>query len=159
MTIAAHGHHQHRIHVMTRFRGQVLSRAAVLLAVSAVTWALPAREGTHGVDAPVRWLGSALTEAQVLPALVVLLALVGVGYVWQRVRPADMGALAWVVAGGALGFVSLALVVAVGSGEGPVYWWLGVGVVVTSMTLQVLAVLAGHGLAVLAARRHETTPD
>jgi len=154
MTIAAHDHHHH-IHVMTRFRGQVLSRAGVLLAASALTWAMPGREGTHGVDAPARWLGSAVTEAQPVAGLLVLLALVAAGYAWQRLRPADMGALAWVVAGGVLAFVSLALVVAVGSGEGPVYWWLGVGVVVTSMTLQVLAALAGHALAVLAARRHE----
>ncbi|MBC9225389.1 hypothetical protein GL325_03545 [Aeromicrobium sp. 636] len=154
MTIAAHGHHHH-FHVMTRYRGQVLCRAAVLLTASAATWVLPGREGAHGVDAPARWLGSAVTEAHPAVGVVVLLALVAAGYAWQRVRPADMGALAWVVAGGALAFVSLALVVTAGSGEGPVYWWLGVGVVVTSMTLQVLAALAGHGLAVLAARRRE----
>jgi len=154
MAIVAHGH---EIHVMTRFRGQVLSRAAVLLAASALTWLLPARAGAHHVDLPARWLGGAVTEVRPVAAAVLLSALVATGYAWQRVRPADMGALAWVVAGGVLGFVSLALVLLVGAGEGPVYWWLGAGVVVTSMTLLVLAALAGHALAVMVARRREPT--
>lgn len=150
MAIVAHGH---EIHVMTRFRGQVLSRAAVLLSASALTWLLPERAAAHHVDAPARWLGGAVTEVHPAAAAVLLLALVAAGFTWQRVRPADMGALAWVVAGGALGFVSLALVLLVGAGEGPVYWWLGAGVVITSMTLMVLAALAGHALAVVVARR------
>ncbi|GAA3529067.1 hypothetical protein AFL01nite_01640 [Aeromicrobium flavum] len=150
MAIVAHGH---EIHVMTRFRGQLLSRAAVLLAASALTWLLPERAGAQHVDAPSRWIGGAVTEVHPAAAGALLLTLVAAGFGWQRVRPADMGALAWVVAGGVLGFVSLALVLLVGSGEGPVYWWLGAGVVVTSMTLQVLAALAGHALAVAVARR------
>ncbi|MFH7324647.1 hypothetical protein [Aeromicrobium sp. JJY06] len=150
MAIVAHGHH---IHVMTRFRGQVLSRAAVLLLASAVTWLVPDRAGAHGIDAPATWLGSALTEILWPAAAVLLVVLAVVGWAWQRGRPADMGALAWVVAGGALGFVSLAIVLVSGLGEGPVYWWLGSAVVITSMTLQVLAALAGHGIAVLQARR------
>lgn len=155
MAIVAHGHH---IHVMTRFRGQVLSRAALLLLASAATWILPVRDGAHGVDAPSRWLGSALTEISPWFAGALLLVLAAAGYAWQRVRPADMGALAWVVAGGVLGFVSLALVLLAGQGEGPVYWWLAAAVVVTSMALQVLAALAGHGLAVLQARREQPLP-
>lgn len=151
MAIVAHGHH---IHVMTRFRRQVLSRVAVLLVVSAVTWLVPERAGSHGVDAPASWLGSALTEISPGVAVLLLLVLVAAGYTWQRVHAADMGALAWVVAGGVLGFVSLALVLLSGAGEGPVYWWLAIAVVVTSMALQVLAALAGHGLAVLRSRRH-----
>ncbi len=150
MAIVAHGHH---IHLMTRFRGQVISRAAVLLLASVVTWALPVRSGAHGVDTPSAWMGSALTEVNVLAGCAVLMALAAVAYGWQRIRPADMGALAWVVAGGVLGFGSLGLVLLSGFGEGPVYWWLGVAVVVTSMALQAVAALAGHGLAVLAARR------
>jgi len=156
MAIVAHGHH---IHVMTRFRGQVLSRAALLLLATAVTWLLPIRDGAHGVGSPAAWLGSALTETWPWAGAALLLALVAAGYGWQRVRPADMGALAWVVAGGVLGLVSLALVLLSGRGEGPVYWWLATAVVVTSMALQVLAALVGHGVAVLQARRaqsHET---
>ena len=158
MAIVAHGH---QIHVMTRFRGQVLSRAGLLLAASAVTWLVPVRDGAHGVDTPSVWLGSALTEISPWIAAALLLALALAGYVWQRVRPADMGALAWVVAGGVLGFASLALVLLSGLGEGPVYWWLAVAVVVTSMALQVLAALAGHGVAVLQDRRaqgHQAHP-
>ena len=150
MAIVAHGHH---IHVMTRFRGQVISRAALLLLASAATWLLPAREGAHGIGTPSAWLGSALTEISPWAAAGLLLSLAVAGYVWQRVRPADMGALAWVVAGGVLAFVSLALVVLSGRGEGPVYWWLAVAVVVTSMALQVLAALAGHAIAVVQVRR------
>ncbi|MET1133786.1 MAG: hypothetical protein ABWX60_10240 [Aeromicrobium sp.] len=151
MAIVAHGHH---IHVMTRFRGQLVSRAALLLVASAATWLFPLRAGAHGVDAPSAWLGSALTEISPGSAAAVLLTLAVVGYAWQLARPADMGALAWVVAGGVLGFVSLALVLV--SGEGPVYWWLATAVVVTSMALQVLAVLVGHGIAVLQVRRSQT---
>ncbi|SKB09757.1 hypothetical protein SAMN06295964_2879 [Aeromicrobium choanae] len=150
MAIVAHGHH---IHVMTRFRRQVISRAALLLVASAATWLVPVRDDAHGVGAPSAWLGSALTEISAWIAVALLLSLVVAGYVWQRVRPADMGALAWVVAGGVLGFVSLALVLLSGLGEGPVYWWLATAVVVTSMALQVLAALAGHGIAVLQDRR------
>jgi hypothetical protein len=154
MANVAHGR---EIHVMTRFRGQVLSRAAVLLAASALTWLLPERAGAQHVDTPSRWLGGAVTEVHPAAAVLLLAALVATGHAWQRTRPADMGALAWVVAGGILGFVSLALVLLVGAGEGPVYWWLGAGVVVTSMTLMVLAALAGHALTVVVARRSAPT--
>lgn len=150
MASIVHGHH---IHLMTRFRRQVLSRALVLLGVSAITWMLPAGAGAHGVDTPARWLGSSLTEVNIVAGLALLICLTAVAHAWQVLRPADMGALAWVVAGGGLAFVSLALILLSGLGEGPVYWWLAAAVVVTSMALQVVAALIGHGLAVLSARR------
>ncbi len=149
MAIAAHGHH---IHVMTRFRAQVLSRAAVLLVAGLVSWQVPHRNASV-LDSSGAWLGSATIEVLPLAALALLLALVAVGFGWQRERPADMGALAWVVAGGVVAAASTALVVLDGMTEGPVYWWLGLGVMITSVALQVVAALVGHGLAVLAARR------
>lgn len=143
MAIVTHTHH---IHVMTRFRAQVMWRALALLAVGAVTWMLP-HETPGGVDRPIGWLGSILTEVSAVPALTLGIAIAMIAFVWQLARPADMGALAWVVAGGALALISLVLVLMVGSG--PVYWWLGIGVVVPSMALQVVAALIGHGAAVL----------
>ncbi|MFS0884700.1 hypothetical protein [Aeromicrobium sp. 179-A 4D2 NHS] len=149
MAMAAHGHH---IHVMTRFRVQVLSRAAVLLLAGVASWWLPMR-GTTVVDSPGVLLGSAAVEVHAAAALAFLLVLTIIGFVWQRERPADMGALAWVVAGGLLAAVTAAALVLTADTEGPMYWWLALGVAITSMTLQVLAALLGHGLAVLAARR------
>lgn len=146
--------HVPHVHVMTRFRAQAAWRALALLACSALTWVLPRSAGGGMVDAPSRWLGSALTELVPLAAVAVLLTLAVVAFWWQMRRPADMGALAWVVAGGILMMVSLALVMIVGSAAGPVYWWLGAAVAVTSMALQVLAALAGHGVATLVQRRH-----
>lgn len=150
MAVVAHGH---RFAVMTRFRRQVLARAGMLLVASALTWLIPTRSGTQTVDTPAAWLGSALTELRLVGALAVLVALGVVAYVWQRRRPAEMGALAWVVAGGGLAFVSSVLILVVGMGSGPVYWWLGLAVAITSMTAQVFAALAGHGSAVLVTRR------
>ena len=149
MAIVAHGHH---IQVMTRFRGQVLSRGLVLALASAVSWLLPMRSDLV-IDAPGAWLGSGAVEVHAAAALAFLLVLTIIGFVWQRGRPAEMGALAWVVAGGVLAVASSVLVVIAGGSEGPMYWWLAMGVLVTSMALQVVAALIGHGLAVLAARR------
>lgn len=149
MAIVAHGHH---IHVMTRFRAQVLSRAAVLLLAGLVSWQLPHRNPSV-LDSSGSWLGSAVIDVQPAAALALLVAVGVAGFVWQRSRPADMGALAWVVAGGVLAAAASVLVVLDGMTEGPVYWWLGLGVMITSMALQVVAALIGHGLAVLAARR------
>ena len=149
MAIVAHGHH---IHVLTRFRGQVLSRAVVLLAAGAVTWLLPMR-GDTVLDSPGTWLGSAAIEVRAAAALAFLIVLTIIGFVWQRERPAEMGALAWVVAGGVVAAVSSTLIVLNGLAEGPMYWWLGMGVAISSIALQVVAVLVGHALAVLAERR------
>lgn len=149
MAIVAHGHH---IHVVTRFRAQVLSRAAALLLVGLVSWQLPHRNDSV-LDSSGAWLGSAAIETMPVAAVALLLVMGLVGFAWQRLRPADMGALAWVVAGGVLAAASSVLVVLDGMSEGPVYWWLGLGVVITSMALQVVAALLGHGLAVLLARR------
>lgn len=149
MAIAAHGH---EIHVMTRFRAQVLSRAGALLLVGLVSWQLPHRNDSV-LDSSGAWLGSVTIEAMPVAAVALLLVMGLVGFAWQRLRPADMGALAWVVAGGVLAAASSVLVVLDGMSEGPVYWWLGLGVAITSMALQVVAALLGHGLAVLLARR------
>ena len=149
MAIVAPGHH---IRLMTRFRGQVLSRGLVLALASAVSWLLPMRSDLV-VDTPGSWLGSGAVEVHAAAALAFLLVLTIIGFVWQRGRPAEMGALAWVVAGGALAVASSVLVVIGGRSEGPMYWWLAMGVLITSMALQVVAALIGHGLAVLAARR------
>lgn len=149
MAIVAHGHH---LHVMSRFRAQVLSRAAVLLLVGLVSWQLPHRNDSV-LDSSGAWLGSAAIEVMPVAAVALLLVVGLLGFVWQRLRPAEMGALAWVVAGGVVVAASSVVVVLDGLSEGPVYWWLGLGVVITSMALQVVAALLGHGLAVLLARR------
>jgi len=149
MATVAHGHH---IHLMTRFRAQVLSRGLVLLLASTLSWLLPMRSAAVG-DSPGAWLGSGAVEVHAAAGLAFLLVLTIIGFVWQHHRPADMGALAWVVAGGVLAVASSVLVVLGGRSEGPMYWWLAMGVVITSMALQVVAALIGHGLAVLAARR------
>lgn len=149
MAIVAHGHH---VHLMTRFRGQVLSRGLVLALAGAASWLLPMR-GDQVIDAPGAWLGSGAVEVHAAAALAFLLVLTIIGFVWQRGRPAEMGALAWVVAGGVLAVASSVVVVIAGGSEGPMYWWLAMGVLITSMALQVVAALIGHGLAVLAARR------
>ncbi len=151
MAIVAHGH---QIQLLTRFRGEVLSRGLVLALAGAVSWLLPMRSDVV-TEAPGAWLGSGAVEVHAAAALAFLLVLTIIGFVWQRGRPAEMGALAWVVAGGVLAVASSVLVVLGGRSEGPMYWWLAMGVVITSMALQVVAALIGHALAVVAARRAE----
>lgn len=147
MAIVAHGH---RIPAMTRFRVQVLSRAAVLFAAGVLSWLLPMRNASV-LDAPTLWFGSAAIETRAGAMVPFVAVLAAVGFMWQRRRPAEMGALAWVVAGGLLAAASALLVVGNGLTEGPMYWWLGLGVVITSMALQVVATLMGHALATLSA--------
>lgn len=150
--------HEHHLHVMTRFRVQVLWRALALVVVGALTWALPAREAVLA-DGPGRGWGSVLTEVNLWAALGLVLVLAGIGFAWQWLRPADMGALAWVVAGGALVLLTAAGVLLAGSGT-TMYSWLTLGVVITSTAVQVLAVLTGHAAAVLVRRTPDsTTPD
>lgn len=148
MAIAAHGHH---MHVLTRFRGQVLTRSLVLLAAGAVTWLLPMRADSL-LDSPGTWIGSTAVEVRAAAVLAFLVVLTIIGFVWQRERPAEMGALAWVVAGALVAAVSSVLIVLDGMTEGPMYWWLGLGVAISSITLQVVALLVGHALAVFAER-------
>jgi len=150
MAVVAHIHH---IQVVTRFRAQVMWRALALVAAGVLTWLLPVRDAGQA-EGPGRGLGSVLTEVQPLPALGVLVLIAALAFAWQARRPADMGALAWVVAGGVLGLGSTLLVLFGVWAGGSIYGWLALGVVVTSMLLQVLAALAGHALAVLTARRH-----
>lgn len=150
--------HEHHLHLMTRFRVQVLWRVVALAAVGALTWILPAREAVMA-DGPGRGWGSVLTEVSAVAAVGLLVVLVGVGFAWQWWRPADMGALAWVVAGGMLAVLTAAGVVLAGSGT-TMYSWLTLGVVITSTAVQVLAVIAGHAVAVLLRRTsNNTTPD
>lgn len=142
----------HHVHLMTRFRGQVLARAAVLAAVGLLTWLVPARDGgTTGM--PGGPVGSVLTEVSPVAATGLILLLVVIACAWQVRRPADMGALAWVVAGGVLAAASALVVIAVVWGGGPIYAWLALGVVVTSMSVQTVAAVAGHAIAV-ALQRH-----
>mgnify|MGYP003495622592 FL=1 len=149
MAIVAHGH---EIRLVTRFRVQVIAKAAVFAFAAAITWLLPvsnlAKEPSLGEGA-----GSTLVDLQV-PFVVAILALMtAVGFLWQKFHPADMGALAWVLAAALMALASTVLVLLQLGGTGVVYGWLTLGVSLTSTFLAVMATLIGHAAAVALSRR------